>query len=171
MEHYSTGLVLWEQNRVACRIWLRHFKDWWREKLLPELLCQFLLDHLLLLCRGVAWENLESTPSNVNTYLFLFYVRECFPCMYVCVLRSCVVPTEFRGRHPISRNGSYRHLWTTMWVPRTEPWSSARTESALNHWVVISSSNIWFLIMPIASEIHIDNSINSEICLMNMSVI
>jgi hypothetical protein len=57
----------------------------------------------------------------------------CFACLYVCVQCACLIPMELRRTCWIHWNQSYRWLWATM-LPETEPGSSGRAASALNHW-------------------------------------
>ena len=72
------------------------------------------------------------TPGSIY-----FYVYECFVHMTGCVcLCVCVWTTRMPGAwgRRIPWSWSYRQLWAAMWVLGTEPRSSARTASAINHW-------------------------------------
>lgn len=58
------------------------------------------------------------------------------------ILSTCVsvylcVPGAHRDqKRSDSLNGSYRHLWSDMWVLRIEPWSPRRLARALNLWAM-----------------------------------
>lgn len=49
----------------------------------------------------------------------LFYLYQCFVCMYVHVPHTCLVLTQVRRRHWLPWNWSNRWLWTTMWALET----------------------------------------------------
>ena len=74
-------------------------------------------------------------PFSLDSFL-LVYVCDCFACLYACVLCSFLMSVEVRRRYRIPWKWVSRQLWATMLVKISEPGSSARAPSALNHWVI-----------------------------------
>lgn len=72
----------------------------------------------------------------------LFYVSECFVCMYVCAPHVYLVPREVRRGCPILWNWRYRCLWQLcgFWEPR----SSIGETNALEHWAISPDSQSVF---------------------------
>lgn len=61
-------------------------------------------------------------------------MSEGFVYMYGCIPRVRLLPREVRRRYQILCSCSYKQLCAAVWVLGTEPKSSARAASALNHW-------------------------------------
>ena len=91
-----------------------------------------------------------------NLYL-LFYVYECFPCVYVCVPctclvsmevgRKCQMPWDWSYRQcQVPYDWSYRQLGATVWLLRIKPGPSARAACGLNCWVISPDQKLYFLL-------------------------
>ena len=57
----------------------------------------------------------------LELFSLFFYVSKCFPCMYIFVACTSLVPSEVSRGHWTSLNWNYRGLWTTTWVLRSKP--------------------------------------------------
>lgn len=62
----------------------------------------------------------------------LFYARKCF-CLYIYVCTTCVQRTESQKRTSYPWNWSFRYLWVSLEVLKTESRSLAKTTRALKH--------------------------------------
>lgn len=73
--------------------------------------------------------------------LILFYACECYAFMYVCAPLMCLDILGGQARvkvlDPLELED--RWLWATVWVLILELLSSARANSALNHWAIFSA--------------------------------
>jgi hypothetical protein len=70
--------------------------------------------NLLFLRQGLTVLPRWALHSLILFFLDLFYVYECFACVYVCVLHVWL-PTEVRQGYQISWNWSYGWLWVASW--------------------------------------------------------
>lgn len=75
---------------------------------------------------------------------FSFYMYKCYAFMCVCEPCVCLMPREVRRLQSLW-NCSRRWLWAAIWVLQTEPRTSAREVSTLNHWTISSVPNLFFL--------------------------
>ena len=64
---------------------------------------------------------------------------------YMSVHLVCVVPTGAQKGHQILWSWSYRHLLASMRMLGTEPQSSARAVSALNHRAISAATHVCVL--------------------------
>lgn len=73
-------------------------------------------------------------------FKFLFCVNDCFACRYVCVAHTRLASMEVRKGCQNPWNWSHGRLWATKWVLGTEPRSSARAPSSLDHQTISPTS-------------------------------
>lgn len=69
--------------------------------------------------------------------LDLFY--KCFPSMHICIPHACWCPQILIEGVGCPGNGSYRWLWSTLWVVGNKPRSFTGVNRALNYWTTMPS--------------------------------
>lgn len=72
----------------------------------------------------LSYERVQLSSHDFFFKISLFYVHDCFVCLYVCVPRACLVSGEIRR--------SYSWVWVILWVLGIETRFSTKTFHALN---------------------------------------
>lgn len=78
--------------------------------------------------------------------IFIYHMSGYFACMHIWAPCPCLVPKDTARKHQFPWNHSYYGcLWAAMWMLGTQPQSSTRAISALNHWAVSPDPTAVFL--------------------------
>jgi hypothetical protein len=135
--HESTHIILLFSPLL--RWYVRDFPAVWKELVqIPNFLrihAPGFLPRPFLATSATTTAKKKKKKTTLICKIYLFLLK----CASVCVRLLCVVPVEAK-RASDTLELELEPLWAAMWVPGTEPRSSARATSAPNCWTMSASA-------------------------------